>query len=152
MHCPTVPGTSKLGQRVVKTRCGTLWPATVKAQLAGLLWQALWSWASHLCWEAMAKYATGRDDDHAAQEYLDLPQSLVVIMSGVWCTAGYAKIWLAMHAHGCTCTTSSWQWPRPDWWTSCAQLYGVVQHVLICDNDDRQRLQDVAEGSFASPL
>ena len=31
----------------------------------------LWPWTSHLCWKATASCATGRDDDHVAQEYQD---------------------------------------------------------------------------------
>ena len=46
----------------------------------------------------MAKYATGCVDGRVAQECLDLPQSLVVMVSGFWCTVpGLAKV-LAGHA------------------------------------------------------
>ena len=42
------------------------------------------------------------NDDHVAQECLDFPQSLVVIVSGVWCTAGcatagHARLWIHVH-------------------------------------------------------
>ena len=43
----------------------------------------LWPWTSRLYSTATAKYATGPDDGHVAQEYLDLPQPLVVIVPGV---------------------------------------------------------------------
>ena len=100
----------------------------------------LWAWASRLCWTATTKYATGRDDDHVAQECLDPPQSLVVIVSGVWCTAGFANIWVAPCTPVDACAQHRVGGSRVlIGRASCARSYGVVQRVLICDNDDRQR-------------
>ena len=64
----------------------------------------LWAWTSRLCWTATTKYATGRDDDHVAQECLDPPQSLVVIVSGFGVqralqTFGWHHASPSMHVH-----------------------------------------------------
>ena len=68
----------------------------------------LWPWTICLCWTVRVIHASSHDDDHVTQECLDLPQPLVVIVLGVWCTAGLANIWLAMPARGYMCITSSW--------------------------------------------
>ena len=41
----------------------------------------------------MTVHATGRNDDYDAQQYLDLPQSLVVIVSGFGGVLAQLRLW-----------------------------------------------------------